>query len=210
MRRAFRPVRDRHLAEAFFRDVLPRRSGRNWVLPLGPLVLLWAATTLIQQGELAFEATEMGQPVFGSVAPDARPRQVELGGGRSVRRLRFAQALLAREEPERAREILQSLRRELGDVALVLRPLARAEQALGHRERAADLYVTLLQSRADDLEALEFFLRYRYEEDDLRGALDVADELRELGALYGESAHFADLVRAEQAARLMALRLQRH
>ena len=199
---------DRHLPEAFFRDVLPRRSKRTWVLPLGPVVLLWAAAALVQQGELGVEATEMGQPVFGSVAPEARPRQVELGGNRSVQRLRLAQALLAREEPARARELLQNLRRELGDIALVLRPLARAEKALGHRERAADLYVTLLQNRADDIEALEFFLRYRYEDDDLQGSLDVADELRELGALSGESAHFADLVRAERASRVMAQRLQ--
>ncbi|MDF1562270.1 MAG: hypothetical protein P1V51_04455 [Deltaproteobacteria bacterium] len=197
------------LPEAFFEDELPRSGGRSWVLPLGPIVLLWAVATLIQQGELGLEATEVGQPVFGAVAaPDAPPRQVELGGGRSVRRLRLAQALLARDEPDRARTLLLQLRRELGDVALVLRPLARAEKALGHRERAADLYVTLLQSRGDDIEALEFFLRYRYEEDDLQGALDIAGELRELGALTGESAHFADLVRAEQAARAMARRMR--
>lgn len=201
------PASRRPLGEAFFRDRSHAPRARIWVLPLGPVVLVWAVAVLWQQGERGWMAAEQGGPLAGSVAWTRPGPVLTLGGGQDARRLRLALALLARGEPGRARTLLQRLRYRLGDRPLVLRPLARAEQALGHRERAADLYVVLLQERVDDIEALEFFLRYRYEADDLDGALAIADELRGLGALQGASAHLADRIRAERAARDLVERL---
>lgn len=209
-----------HLDEAFFQDARTlRRPERVWVLPLAPLLAMWGAMWLFQQTQTRLEGgSGVVRATSGTLRP-VRTGPLDLGGGPMARDLRYAQALLARGDAKRARGVLIRVRATLAarrnphgegvELPFVVRSLARAERMLGHREQAAELYVILLQEREDDIEALKFFLAYLYEDDDLQGAMSIADDLQMLGGLDGPSEHLMKRIQAELLARAVVAAAER-
>lgn len=208
-----------HLDEAFFQDAkrLPRPE-RVWVLPLAPLLAMWGAMWLFQQTQTRLEGA--AGVVRATSGTPVRTGPMDLGGGPMARDLRYAQALLARGDAKRARRVLIRVRATLAarrnphgegvELPFVVRSLARAERMLGHREQAAELYVILLQEREDDIEALKFFLAYLYEDDDLQGAMSIAEDLQMLGGLDGPSEHLMKRIQAELVARAVVAAAERN
>ncbi|RMG12048.1 MAG: hypothetical protein D6729_17085, partial [Deltaproteobacteria bacterium] len=203
MGRSWTERRAERLDEAFFFE-RAGRGNRRFILPLAPVAVLWGLATVLS---LSVARTPREDPASwhrpdasrlgAAVAPSGFAHLAATpGSALDGRRVRQALTLLRRGEAQAARRLLLRLHAERGDLPYVLRPLARAERAVGHRERAAELYVRLLQHRSDDTEALRFFLAYRYEDDDLDGALAIADELAALGGLDEESALLAARIRA--------------
>lgn len=175
------------------------------VLPPGPLLLVWAAASLIVQASagLRVDPPEGRLTAAGPREPAPGPT---LGEPEAERRLRLAYALLGRGEARRAEGLLEALPPAAAAHPLALRALGRCEKALGRPEEAAEAYGRLLAVHAEDVEALRFFLAYRWEEDDLPGALAVAARLARLGALDAESNRLARRIRDEWVARRVMAR----
>lgn len=197
------------LDEGFFDHPRSGRVRRLFVLPLAPIVVVWAVTALVGASTNLEEPPKKVVRVLATATDPEAARPVAPGCDVPAEQLRLAYLLLARNDPAhddaaRAERILASARVRCGDRPFLIRALAEASRHLGHREEAAQLYRILLQKQKDDIEALKFFLAYRYEDGDLAGALSIADRLRARHALDGDALYLASRIEAEAAARAMA------